>query len=129
MLWVLALGAAEHGDFGTAAAMADISLGVRAGDPQTEATRRGARAEWLRTLDRVEQQQRATLGEQYPPEDRIALAEAVAENERSLAADPHDARQWNSRSAWLQWLGRHEESLGAADRASSCVPRAIHVPG
>jgi tetratricopeptide (TPR) repeat protein len=128
VLWVLALGAAEHGDFGTAAAMVDFSLGVHAGDPQTEATRRGARAEWLRTLDRVEQQQRATLGEQYLPEDRIALAEAVAENERALAADPHDARQWNSRSAWLQWLGRHEESLAAADRALELRPSGYSRP-
>jgi tetratricopeptide (TPR) repeat protein len=128
VLWILALGGAEHGDFGTAAAMAEISLGVCAGDPQTEATRRGARAEWLRTLDRVEQQQLATLGEQYPPEDRIALAEAVAENERALAVDPHDARLWNFRSAWLQWLGRHEEGLAAADRAIKLRPSGYSRP-
>jgi hypothetical protein len=62
------------------------------------------------------------MGEQYLPEDRIALAEAVAENERALAADPHDARLWNFRSVWLQCLGRHEEALAAADRALELRP-------
>jgi tetratricopeptide (TPR) repeat protein len=128
VLWILALGAAEHGDFGTAAAIAEVSLGVCAGDPQTEATRRGVRAEWLRTLDRVEHQQLATMGEQYPPEDRIALAEAVAENERALAVDAHDARLWNFRSAWLQSLGRHEEGIAAADRAIKLRPSAYSRP-
>jgi hypothetical protein len=49
VMWLHALAAAEHGDFGTAAAIAETSLELGASNPQTEASRRGARAEWLRT--------------------------------------------------------------------------------
>ncbi len=52
----------------------------------------------------------------------------MVENERALAADPHDARLWNFRSAWLQWLGRHEESLAAADRALELRPSGYSRP-
>ena len=128
VMWLHALGAAEHQDFGTAAAIAEVSLAAGVGDPQTEASRRGSRGEWLRTLDRLEQQQRATMGEQYLPEDRIALAEAVAENERALAADPYDARLWNFRAAWLQSLGKYEEALAAAEKALELRPSGYSRP-
>jgi tetratricopeptide (TPR) repeat protein len=128
VMWFHALGSAEHGNFGTAAAIAEISLAAGVGNPQTEVSRRGTRAEWLRMLDRMEQQQRVTMGEQYPPEERIALAEAVAENERALAADPHDARLWNFRSAWLRSLGKYEEALAAADRALKLRPWGYSRP-
>src|SRR5664280_305335 len=128
VMWLHALGAMEHGDFGTAAALAEVSLNAGTGDPQTEASRRGTRAEWLRMLDRMEEQQRAGLGEQYPPDDRIALAEAVAENDRALAVDPYDARQWNFRAAWLTKLGKHDESITAADRALELRPSGYSRP-
>jgi tetratricopeptide (TPR) repeat protein len=128
VMWLHALGAAEHKDFGTAGAIAEVSLGTGVRDPQMDASRRGMRAEWLRRLDLMEQQQRATMGEQYPPEDRLALDEAVAENERALAADPHDARLWNFRAAWLQSLGKHEEALAAADKALELRPVGYSRP-
>ena len=128
VMWLHALGAAEHQDFGTAAAIAEVSLAAGLGNPQTEASRRGKRSEWLRMLDRTEEQQRATMSELYPPEDRIALSEAVAENARALAADPYDARLWNFRAAWLRSLGKHEEALAAADTALELRPSGYSRP-
>ena len=87
LFWRFSTQSAGLGEYGTAAAIAEFSLAAVTLGPREEAARRRNRAEMLRALDRTESQQRTALGELFPPEDRPALLEAIAEIERALLAD------------------------------------------
>ena len=62
---------------------------------------RGARMGSLRELDKAAEASRGTRGEGFPPDERLALHEAMAELEIALSLDPEDYMLWNFKSAWL----------------------------
>jgi len=120
LMWLHADKVSSDGEPGFAAAIAEIALELGKESPTFEVSVRRGRAEWLRMLDQKESQQR--LPEIFPSSDRLALQEAVAELERALQVDPHDAALWNFKAAWCELLGRHLESIEAADKAIALRP-------
>ncbi len=126
LMWVHAAEIATAGVRGYAAAVAEIALKVQTRSPTDEANGRRNRAEWLRMVDRTEGLQREP--EIFPVSDRLALQEAVAEIERALLADPYDATMWNFKAAWCELLGRHEESIAAAQEAIALRPVSYPRP-
>ena len=89
---------------------------------------RRIRAENLRQLDRIAQEQRATLSEAFPPEERLALPEAFAELIKAIALDPYDPILWNLKSGWCYYLGQYSESVESADRAIQLRPHRYSRP-
>jgi len=128
LLWVFSTQSAGLKEYGTASAIAEIALSLERLAPGVEAARRRNRAEWLRMLDRTEEQQRSALVEIFPPEDRLALMEGVAEIDRALAADPYDAVMWNLNAGWRQSLGRNEQAIQSAEKAIELRPLTYSRP-
>jgi tetratricopeptide (TPR) repeat protein len=110
---------------GNAAAHMEISLQLV--DHQ-EIDLRRARAEILRGLDKVASQQFESRLERFSPQERLALAEAVAEIDRVLALDEYSEKDWNFKSGWCYLLGRYEDSISAADHAIQLSPEGYHRP-
>jgi tetratricopeptide (TPR) repeat protein len=82
----------------------------------------------LRQVDAAAHRHREVIGEQYPPEERLALLEAILEIDRVLALDEWDAESWNFRSAWCLLLRRFEQAITAADRALGLRPTGYAKP-
>ena len=72
LLWISATECARRGEYGLAAGIAEVYLGLSTMAPLEEASHRLLRSQWLRALDQTEMQQRASLGEIFPAEERLA---------------------------------------------------------
>ena len=91
----LAAGHAEDGELGEAAARMEISSQILDLEEGQEIKERRWRAERLRELDKAAYEQYETRHEQFAPQDRLALAEAIVEIDRVLALDKYDEKDWN----------------------------------
>jgi len=80
------------------------------------------RAMTLRALDAAAERRHQTRGEMLPPQERVALLEALAEMERLIAADGYEAQYWNYKSAWCVLLRRPQDAILAAERAIALRP-------
>lgn len=109
----------QHGE---CAAMAELAL--YAGDfiLSDEISLRNARMIALRELDKSASDSRTARGEGFPPEERLALLEAIKELEQVIVLDPGDHTLWNYKSAWLYLLDQYEESIISAEKALSLCP-------
>ena len=118
----------SSGNLGCSAAYLEIALLMGGMAAHNEAQLTRSRAEKLRGLDRVAETQRETLSEAFPPEERLALHEALAAIEKAIALDPYDAVLWNLKSAWCNALERYSESVESADRAIQLRPQRYPRP-
>jgi tetratricopeptide (TPR) repeat protein len=114
--------------FGEGAALAEIVLETGKLGQADEVAFRKARAESLRALDKAAQIQRDTVMEFFPPDERLALSEAVKELDRALSLDQYDATLWNFKSAWSYLLAQYQESIQYADKALSIRPFGYPKP-
>ena len=89
---------------------------------------RRARFTLLRKTDSTEEKLREAKGEAYPPDERLALQEALTELEKAIVLDPYDATFWNFKAAWCRLLGRFDEGLKSADEAIKLRPVGYHRP-
>lgn len=114
-------------EYGLAAALIDVAL--LTGSPElNELGTRHNRALYLRFLDSEAQNQRNSSGESFPPDERLALQEAVTEINKCLALDQYDATLWNYKSAWSTLLGQYNESISAANKAIELRPHNYSRP-
>lgn len=118
----------QGGEHGSCAAFAELALGAGGFSRQDQIGIRNARAGSLRELDKSCEASRLARGEAFPPEERLALIEALNEIDRVLALDPADHVSWNFRSAWLTLLQRYEEALQAAGKALEFCPKGYLRP-
>ncbi|MDP3950862.1 tetratricopeptide repeat protein [Microbacterium sp.] len=107
----------QAGKHGVSAAFADMALGTGSFTGQDEISLRKSRAQSLRQVDHAAAAHREVLAESFPPDERLALSEALGELDRALALDEWDAELWNFRAAWCYLLRRFDEVISAADRA------------
>lgn len=117
-----------HGQHGDCAAFAQLSLGAGRHSLENELALRNARALELRELDKAAANSRTTRGEGFPPGERLALNEAIAELEKAIELDPEDHMLWNFQSAWMNLLCRWDEAIVAADKALSLCPQGYLKP-
>ncbi|MEK7692142.1 MAG: hypothetical protein AAB425_14095, partial [Bdellovibrionota bacterium] len=89
---------------------------------------RRQRAQSLRAMDQEAEHLREAASEQFPPDERLSLQEAVEELDRAIMLDEHDAELWNLRSAWCVILERNTEAVADADRAISLRPSGYPKP-
>jgi len=118
----------QAGEHGSCAAFAELALGAGDFSRQDQLRLRKARAGSLRELDKSCEASRSARGEAFPPEERLALIEALNEIDGVLAIDPADHVSWNFRSAWLNLLDRHEEALESAAKALEFCPSGYLRP-
>ncbi len=90
--------------------------------PEEELGHRRDRALKLRAADAAAHNKRLSGAEEFPPDKRGALTDAVREMELVVKADNADAEGWNYLSAWYSFLGRQEDAIKAADKAISLRP-------
>lgn len=112
----------EEKSFGPSAAYMELSLLTGKMSPNEEVNNRRGRAQSLRALDAEEHRHRETLREAFPPDERLALYEALKELEKAIALDEYDPELWNLKSAWCYLLGKHEEAIVCADKAIELRP-------
>jgi hypothetical protein len=108
--------------------MLDIALRMNDEPWSGEVQARRSRAECLRALDVRAHQHRETMAEHCPPEERLALLEALAEIDRALACDEYDAELWNFKAAWSYLLARPEEAIRCASRSIELRPNNYAKP-
>jgi tetratricopeptide (TPR) repeat protein len=112
--------------YGPGAAILELALlGDGIGSEREPEIRRG-RAKALRALDATACSLREGCGEVVPPEERLALQEALHELEKTLTLDPYDPELWNLKSAWCTLKQRYEDAIQSADRAIQLRP--VHYP-
>lgn len=126
--WKLLLARADDTRHGDCAALIDLALATASMPPEEEVKWRRQRAQQLRRLDIQAEGQRKSMGEDFPPPDRLALAEALTEIDRALALDEYDAELWNLKSAWCSLARRYEDSILCADRAIELRPEGYPRP-
>ncbi|MGA2456893.1 MAG: hypothetical protein ABSF85_04950 [Terriglobales bacterium] len=128
---LLAQGAQEyqaHEKFGESAALAELSLGAGPHSLENELALRSGRALALRELDKAAANSRTNRGEGFPPDERLALKDAIRELGKAIELDPEDHVSWNFQSAWMILLCRWEEATAAADKALSLSPEGYLKP-
>lgn len=113
---------------GNSAACIELGLLTTQLRPDEEVEVRRARAQTLRMLDSEAAHRWETMVEAFPPDERLALAEAIAEIDRAITLDEYDAELWNLKSAWCCLMERYEESLACADRAIELRPEGYCRP-
>ncbi len=118
----------EHEQYGDSAVFAELCLAAGRHSLENELELRKGRAAALRQLDKAAAESRDTRGEGFPPEERLALREAVAELGRAIDLDPEDHMLWNFQSAWMILLCRWDEAIAAADKAHSLAPEGYVKP-
>ena len=79
-------------------------------------------------LDSEARRRRKSMGEDFPPQDQLALAEALSEIDQALALDEYDAELWNLKAAWCVLARRYEESIACADQAIELRPEGYPEP-
>jgi len=114
--------------FGDSAALMELALLTNQMIPDEEVKVRRVRAQNIRSLDAKEEAYRNTIMEAFPPEERLALHEALAELERALALDEYDPELWNLKAAWCYLLGRFSEAIEFADKAIELRPLGYPKP-
>lgn len=114
--------ASQESEPSTEADLIELALLGTGPGSDEESTLRKRRAQLLRVLDMAEAQHRETMAEDYPPEERLALTEGMAELDRVLALDEWDAQMWNFKSAWSILLGNFPQAVACADRAIELRP-------
>ena len=114
--------------FGQCAAAAELAIAAGEWSRDQELELRRARCSALRELDRAEEAARQIRRENYPPRERLALKEALAEVERVLVLDPYDPKMLNFKSAWLILMRDYEAAIAAADAALSIQPTGYLKP-
>jgi len=112
--------------FGESAALLELALLAGEMRPDEGVNARRHRAQSLRALDEEAHLYRTALREAFPPEERLALREALTELEKAISLDEYDPELWNLKSAWCSLLGRYEEAIRCADRAIELRPS--HYP-
>lgn len=115
----------KHGD---CAALAEIALQADKYNVEDELSLRRARMASLRELDKAAEASRQVRGEDFPPEERLTLQDAMKELELALQLDGEDHILWNFKSAWDFTLDRPEDSIAAADKALSVCPAGYFKP-
>jgi len=118
----------EHQIWGDCAAVAELCTHAGEYSLEDELAVRRTRAGALRELDKAAERSRSARGEGFPPEERVALSEAIAELDRALELDPEDHMLWNFRCAWVHLLGREDEAIEAAEKALSLCPSGYLKP-
>lgn len=114
--------------FGIRAARMEMALSAEPMAVVLEIKLRRHRAQTLRQLDAAAETFRSRLWEIFPPEERLALLEAVTELEKALGLDQWDPELWNLRSAWFIKLDRFDEALSDAEKAIELRPHHYHKP-
>ena len=79
-------------------------------------------------MDKAAETSRKTRGEGFPPDERLALKEAITELGKATELDPEDHTLWNFQSAWMLLLCRWDEAIAAADKALSLCPEGYLKP-
>ena len=121
--------AEQQQDYGTAAALAAVSLlSAREMGNDSELAVRRTRAKCLRELDKFASNKRSASLEPALPEERLALQAAVAEIDEVLRLDEYDPEMWNFKSAWCSLLHRFDEADASADRAMTLRPHGYPKP-
>jgi hypothetical protein len=119
--------AQQHGKYGDCAAVSELAIGTGGWSRLQELDLRHTRCSALRALDRKEASARQVRREDYPPRERLALAEALAELELVLALDPCDPKMLNLKSAWLVLMRQYDGAIAAADAALAVQPAAAEA--
>jgi tetratricopeptide (TPR) repeat protein len=114
--------------FGKSAAAGELAFLADFLPPDLEVNVRLGRANSLRALDREAHYAREGRFEAFPPEERLALQEAIRELERAQTADPYMPEIRNLQAAWFILLGRHEEAVSSADEAIRLRPHLYAGP-
>lgn len=117
---MLEVAAEEHlvaGHHGSSAAHLEVALSIDGMSRAVHAKMRRERAQRIRLIDLRDQEKREARREWYPPEERLALHQAMAELEQVLSLDVYDPEVWNLKSAWQNLMEQYEAALGAANRA------------
>lgn len=125
--WDLIMASPHDREPGMKAATVEIGLSAAHFKPDEEVQWRRQRAAWLRELDNKAARPRETAVEDLPPEERLALAEAIVEIDKALEIDD-DAELWNLRSAWCYLMKRLDEAVEGADRALALRPTGYLRP-
>lgn len=90
------------------------------------------RAESLRDLDRAAENSLIVQGEQFIPEERLALQEALKELEKVLSDKNspafYDPELWNLRSAYTYLMHQFEHAITYADMAIKYRPTGYALP-
>jgi tetratricopeptide (TPR) repeat protein len=118
----------EAGKLGDGAALLELAFLTGKLDPDEEVRARRVRAQSIRALDAEEQRHRDAGLEHFPPDERLALFEALSEIERAIGLDEYDPELWNLKSAWLSYITRYEESIRCAERSISLRPYKYAKP-
>ncbi len=111
-----------HGKHSELAAFAELALQAGEHSLDNELALRQGRVLALRELDKAAEASRAIRGEGFPPEERLALQEALREIELALALDSENHILWNFKSAWLLLVNQYDEAIRCADRALAACP-------
>jgi tetratricopeptide (TPR) repeat protein len=109
-------------------ALIELALSSTKFPLETELKYRRDRFQILRSLDNSDQMKRETMCEFFPPNERLALHEALEELNRAIDLDPYDATFWNYKASWCRFLGRYEEAIISADEAIKQRPIGYHLP-
>ncbi len=109
----------QHGD---CASFAELALLAEEHNVDDELELRKARMSSLRELDKAAEASRNTRGEGFPPQERLALQQALIEMDRALILDPADHMLWNFKGAWLYLLDQQENAIAALDKSVSLCP-------
>ncbi len=124
----LAITHGEGGITGQAASLMELALDDYRFSIDEEAGKRCWRAQQLRVLDREAEDFRRANSEDFPPDERLALMDALVELERGIELDPYNVEMLNLKAAWFLILRRYAEVLPAADLAMELRPRAYPKP-
>jgi len=95
---------------------------------EEELAARKIRAKCLRALDKEASMKRTSQFEEFPPDERLALHDAIAEIDRALLLDEYAPELWNFKSAWCNLLERYEESIQYANKAIELRPHKYPKP-
>ncbi|MEI7845035.1 MAG: hypothetical protein WCK35_04435 [Chloroflexota bacterium] len=106
----------------------DLALASETLPEENELSSRTARFQLLRKQDLVDQKMRELMAEDFPPNERLALLEALKELEKTIELDPYDATFWNFRSGWNNLLRRYHDAILFADKAIELRPDGYHRP-
>jgi Flp pilus assembly protein TadD len=113
--------------YGSAAAFMEQALfHVDKMSAEEELAVRKVRAQCLRALDKEASLKRTSQFEEFPPDERLTLHQAIAEIDRALLLDEYDPELWNFKSAWCNMMERYEESIQCANKAIELRPH--HYP-
>ena len=112
----------EAKEFGVSAAFAEIALQTENISLEHVGNWRRVRAQCLRSLDDIAHRYRRTINESFPPDERLALLEALAELDKAISIEEYDAELWNLKSAWKILMQENEAALHCADKAIELRP-------